>query len=86
VSLGIPGEFDSRKFSDAIDRVVAAALKHRKALGRLVPTVQSGIELNRLGFDFICYSGDVWVLHNALAESIAALREGCQPKKSGKKP
>ena len=22
------------------------------------------------GFDFICYSGDVWVLHNALAEAV----------------
>jgi 2-keto-3-deoxy-L-rhamnonate aldolase RhmA len=86
VSLGIPGEFGSRKFADAIDRVVAAALKHRKALGRLVPTVETGIELNRLGFDFICYSGDIWVLHNALAEAISALRQGCQTKKSGKKP
>ena len=85
VSLGIPGEFGSRKFADAIQRVVAAAKKHRKALGRLVPTVDTGIELNRLGFDFICYSGDVWVLHNALAEAISALREGCQAKKPGKK-
>ena len=43
------------------------------------------IELNRMGFDFICYSGDVWVLHNALAEAISALRQGCQVKKQGKK-
>jgi 2-keto-3-deoxy-L-rhamnonate aldolase RhmA len=85
VSLGIPGEFSSPKFSDAIEKVAAAASKHRKALGRLVPSVEAGIELNRLGFDFICYSGDVWVLHNALAEAISALRQGCQVKKQGKK-
>jgi 2-keto-3-deoxy-L-rhamnonate aldolase RhmA len=78
-SLGIPGQFDNPKFAKAIDTVIAATRAHRKALGRLVPTVESGIEINRLGFDFICYSGDVWVLHNALAEALAALRAGCKP-------
>ena len=36
------------------------------------------MELFAQGFDFICYSGDVWVLHNALAEAIGQLREGCR--------
>jgi 2-keto-3-deoxy-L-rhamnonate aldolase RhmA len=84
VSLGIPGQFDSKKFTDAIKRVAAAAAKHGKSLGRLVPTVEQGIQLYGQGFDFICYSGDVWVLHNALAEAIGKLREGCRPKKAGK--
>jgi len=78
VSLGIPGEFDNKIFTDAIARVAAATKKHGKALGRLVPTVEQGIEINKIGFDFICYSGDVWVLHNALAEAISKLREGCE--------
>jgi 2-keto-3-deoxy-L-rhamnonate aldolase RhmA len=78
VSLGIPGEFDSKVFTDAIARVAAATKKHGKALGRLVPTVEQGVEINKIGFDFICYSGDVWVLHNALAEAIGKLREGCK--------
>ena len=43
VSLGIPGEFDNPKFTKAIDKVIAAARKHGKALGRLVPTVEQGI-------------------------------------------
>jgi 2-keto-3-deoxy-L-rhamnonate aldolase RhmA len=84
VSLGVPGEFESKKFTDAIARVVAAARKHNKALGRLVPTVEQGVALNAEGFDFICYSGDVWVLHNALAEAITQLRAGCAAN-SGKK-
>jgi 2-dehydro-3-deoxyglucarate aldolase/4-hydroxy-2-oxoheptanedioate aldolase len=42
----------------------------------LVPTVELGVELYGAGFDFICYSGDVWVLHNALAEAINQLRAG----------
>ena len=75
-SLGIPGEFDNPKFTAAIDNVVRAANKHKKALGRLVPTVDQGHECNNLGFDFICYSGDVWVLHNALEDAVAKIRNG----------
>ena len=81
-SLGIPGEFDHPDFKRAIDRTIAACKKHRKALGRLVPTVELGLELYAAGFDFICYSGDVWVLHNALAEAIARLREGVEGPRS----
>src|SRR5258707_51896 len=66
VSLGIPGEFDNPKFKQAIAKTIAATRKHKKALGRLVPTVEQGIELYAQGFDFVCYSSDVWVLNNAL--------------------
>jgi 2-keto-3-deoxy-L-rhamnonate aldolase RhmA len=79
-SLGVPGRFDDPKFTDAIAKVTAAARHHGKALGRLVPTVQSGIDVFNIGFDFICYSGDVWVLHNALAEALTKLREACGGK------
>jgi 2-keto-3-deoxy-L-rhamnonate aldolase RhmA len=85
VSLGVPGEFESKTFKDAIDSVVAAAKKHDKALGRLVPTVEQGVELYAKGFDFICYSGDVWVLHDALADAIIRLRSACQPREGRSK-
>ena len=81
VSLGIPGEFDNPKFTKAIERVTAAARKHGKSLGRLVPTVEVGLQLHAAGFDFICYSGDVWVLHNALAEAVGQLRAGAKGRK-----
>jgi 2-keto-3-deoxy-L-rhamnonate aldolase RhmA len=77
VSLGVAGEFEHPKFKAAIDKTIAAARKHDKALGRLVPTVEQGVELFADGFDFICYSGDVWVLHNALQDAIGKLRAGC---------
>ena len=84
-SLGIPGEFDNPKFTKAIDRVIGAARKHGKALGRLVPTVEQGVQLYQAGFDFICYSGDVWVLHNALADAVGGLRAGTKGRKGRKK-
>jgi 2-keto-3-deoxy-L-rhamnonate aldolase RhmA len=77
VSLGIPGQFEHPEFLAAIEATVAAAKKHRKSLGRLVPSVELGIDLYKQGFDFCCYSGDVWVLHNALAEAFGKLRAGC---------
>jgi 2-keto-3-deoxy-L-rhamnonate aldolase RhmA len=80
VSLGIPGQFDHRKFKQSIDKVIAATRKYRKSLGRLVPTVEQGIDFFAQGFDFICYSGDVWVLHNALAEAVSVLRAKCKSK------
>ena len=79
VSLGIPGQFDHPKFLEAIDRTVAATTKHKKALGRLVPTTDQGIALYKQGFDFCCYSGDVWVLRDALTEAFGKLRAGCKP-------
>jgi 2-keto-3-deoxy-L-rhamnonate aldolase RhmA len=80
VSLGIPGQFDHKDFRKAIDKVITATSKRKKALGRLVPTVEQGVNFFSQGFDFICYSGDVWVLHNALAEAISALRAKCKSK------
>jgi 2-keto-3-deoxy-L-rhamnonate aldolase RhmA len=78
VSLGIPGEFGHSKFTGAIEAVIAACRKHRKSLGRLVPDVATGIDYYKQGFDFICYSGDVWVLQNALTEAVNQLRAGCK--------
>src|SRR6266568_349032 len=77
VSLGIPGQFDHSKFLKAVERTIAATKKHKKALGRLVPTTEVGIALYKQGFDFCCYSGDVWVLRDALAAAITTLRKGC---------
>ena len=79
-SLGVPGEFDNKKFSDAIARVAAACARHNKSLGRLVPDVAAGHAIHAQGFDFICYSGDVWVLHNALRDAVSALRAGPKQK------
>jgi 2-keto-3-deoxy-L-rhamnonate aldolase RhmA len=77
VSLGIPGQFDHKDFRRAIERTIAATKKHNKALGRLVPNVELGIDIYKQGFDFVCYSGDVWLLHSALEDGIKKLRAGC---------
>ena len=78
VSLGIPGD-STIKIPQGIDQTIAATKKHKKSLGRLVPTTDLGIALYKQGFDFCCYSGDVWVLRDALTQAMNTLREGCKP-------
>jgi len=77
-SLGVPGQFDHPTFTDAIRRVIEGARKRGKAVGRLVPDVQTGIDLYRQGFDFVCYSGDVWVLQAGVKAGIDAIRAGVE--------
>lgn len=77
-SLGIPGEFQHKKFLEAIERVVAACREHGKACGRLVPDVATGIEYWRKGFDFLCYSGDVWALGAAVKAGVDGIRAGIE--------
>lgn len=81
-SLGIPGEFDHRLFKNAVKEVTKACETHKKALGRLVPTAAEGIKLNRAGHDFICYSGDVWALQQAVAEGVTAIRAAADKRKA----
>ena len=74
-SLGIPGQFDHKDFTDAIATVAKACRKHHKSLGRLVPTVDDAVALHGEGFDFICYSGDVWALYGAVHAGLTEIRQ-----------
>ena len=73
-SLGIPGQFEHKDFTDAIATVAKACRKHDKALGRLVPTVDDAVAYRALGFDFLCYSGDVWALQGAVQAGLEQIR------------
>jgi 2-dehydro-3-deoxyglucarate aldolase/4-hydroxy-2-oxoheptanedioate aldolase len=75
-SLGVPGQFDHPRFTEAVAAVVAACRRHDKALGRLVPDVATGVTLKQAGFDFICYAGDVWVFQAAVRAGVDAIRAG----------
>ena len=73
-SLGIPGQFEHKDFTDAVKTVIKACRKHGKSAGRLVPTVDEGVTFHQAGFDFICYSGDVWALHAAVQQAVNEIR------------
>lgn len=77
-SMGIPGQFDHPDFIAAVAHVGRACRKHKKSFGRLVPDVATGVALYREGFDFICYSGDVWIFQTALKDGLDQLRAKCK--------
>jgi hypothetical protein len=41
-----------------------------------VPDIATGTTLHRQGFDFICYSGDVWLLAAAIKAGVDGIRAG----------
>jgi 2-dehydro-3-deoxyglucarate aldolase/4-hydroxy-2-oxoheptanedioate aldolase len=79
-SLGIPGKFDHPDYVTAFDKIVAAAKKHNRSLGRLVMTPAEGIADIKRGFDFCCYGTDTSLYQRALKAGISELRSACDGK------
>lgn len=80
-SLGIPGQFDHPDFHAAINRTVKACKKHKRSLGIIAGSSEHGLALIRQGFNLISYSGDVWLLRDALAAGLTEMREGLKKRR-----
>lgn len=76
-SLGIPGQFAHPRYVGAVDAVRDACRMHGKSLGRLALDVEQGVALFNEGFDFIAYSGDIWLMQSALRQGADSLRAAC---------
>jgi 2-dehydro-3-deoxyglucarate aldolase/4-hydroxy-2-oxoheptanedioate aldolase len=85
VSMGIPAQFDHKDFRAAMRRVSAACKKHGKSLGRIYDDTKTGKALYKNGFDFLCCSGDSWLVQRALGEGIMALRAACRGPRRGER-
>jgi 2-keto-3-deoxy-L-rhamnonate aldolase RhmA len=84
-SLGVPGKFDHPSFESAVEGVIAACRKHGKSLGRLVANAEIGIAHANRGFDFVCWSGDVWALQEAVCGGVDAIRTGARAPAKAKR-
>jgi 2-dehydro-3-deoxyglucarate aldolase/4-hydroxy-2-oxoheptanedioate aldolase len=80
-SLGIPGQFDHADFQSAITRTAKACKKHGRSLGMIAGSPDHGLALIRQGFNLISYSGDVWLLRDALGAGITAMRDGLKKRR-----
>ena len=83
VSMGIPAKFDHPNFQAAMERAAAACKRHGKSLGRIYDDTGTGVSLYDLGFDFLCCSGDSWLLQRGLGDGISALRKACRGPRAG---
>ena len=81
--MGIPAKFDHPRFQAAMKRVAAACAQHGKSLGRIYDDTETGLALHDLGFDFLCYSGDSWLVQRGVSEGISALRKACRGPRTG---
>ena len=83
VAMGIPARFGHPKFQAAMRRAGAACARHGKSLGRIYDDTETGLALHEMGFDFLCCSGDIWLVQRGLAEGVAALRKACRGPRAG---
>jgi 2-keto-3-deoxy-L-rhamnonate aldolase RhmA len=73
-SLGVPAEWEHKKFRDATQAICAAAKKHGKALGRLVFSMPEAEQAWRDGFHMLAYGADASLLQAAVADGVQGLR------------
>src|SRR5262249_30242009 len=78
--LGIPAQFDEPKFKKAVERIKKAAKAAKKPIGYMANVPADGGRLYKEGFEFIMYSGDVWLLQAALANGTQAMRAAAKGK------
>ncbi len=72
--LGIPGEFESPKYLDAVRAIVAAARRHGKGLGFMAADAAWAKRYRELGFNMIAAGLDSSLLQSAIRDTLKALR------------
>ena len=73
-SMGIPAQFEHPDYLAAVQRVLAACEKHGKTPGIMAGDVETGKRLLAQGFKIMAYSGDLWILGQALRQGLSELR------------
>ena len=65
--LGVPGQFDSKLYLDAINRIVKAGTKYKKSLGIMVSTRQEMDFYFDLGFNVIAVGTEMNLLMDKIS-------------------
>ena len=73
--LGIPGQFDHPRYRAALQRIVAAGRRHRKALGYLAADPVLARQYRKLGFNMIAGGTDHGLLMAGMRNILAAVAE-----------
>ena len=74
-SLGIPGQFDTDVYREAVMRIVAAARAAGKHVGMVCTSVEESRAMLTAGVTMIGYSFDTWVFGTALQKAITEVRD-----------
>ena len=79
-SMGIPGQFQSQRFLDAMAQVVAVARKYGLAAGIQPGSPEQAQQWMEMGYNMISYSADHALYRAALVQGAAALRKSARGK------
>jgi 2-dehydro-3-deoxyglucarate aldolase/4-hydroxy-2-oxoheptanedioate aldolase len=79
VSLGNPGNYQDRRFTRALERVVRACQDNGKHAACLVGNVETGMKRLAQGFRFIIYATDVMLVTESFRAGTDALRAKVPP-------
>lgn len=74
-SLGAPGEFDTPRFRDCENTVMAAARRHGRRFGRLARNPDEGAALAARGYDCLALYTDTALFQASLAAGIGEMRK-----------
>jgi 2-keto-3-deoxy-L-rhamnonate aldolase RhmA len=75
IQMGIPGQFQSLRFQEAIQRVADTADRHGKAAGVMVNDVDGAEEWMSKGYRAVAYGADFRLFADALAQGIKCVRD-----------
>jgi 2-keto-3-deoxy-L-rhamnonate aldolase RhmA len=73
--LGIPGQFDHPTYMKALERIVAAARRHRKGLGFLAASDEWARTYKKLGFNMLAAGPDHTLLTAGMRGIIASVED-----------
>ncbi|MFI5013911.1 MAG: HpcH/HpaI aldolase/citrate lyase family protein [Hyphomicrobiales bacterium] len=73
-SMGFPGAFDRPEFDAAVEALLAACARHRKAAGILATTPGQTSAWRRRGFRCLGFGADTGLFRDALKEGIVEIR------------
>jgi 2-keto-3-deoxy-L-rhamnonate aldolase RhmA len=77
VDIGTGEQFDHPRMVDSLNRVVAAARAHGKAVAWSVESVSTLEAMRRAGADFFFYGSDVSTLREAVGVAVKDIRRRC---------
>ena len=66
--LGVPGDFSSKIYLDAIDEIVVAANSYKKSLGIMVNSKQELETYSKLGFNMIAVGTEMNILSRSISK------------------
>ncbi|MBI3959484.1 MAG: aldolase, partial [Chloroflexi bacterium] len=74
-SMGIPGQFQSQRFLDALGQVVETCRGHGLAAGIQPGSPEQAQQWMAMGYDMISYSADHALYRAAVVQGAAVVRE-----------